>query len=60
MEIPKKKGDKAYLKFITACVFNNWIVLESIGDCDRYDCVIDKGNGLEKIQVKTGKYNEKT
>lgn len=33
----------------------DWIFLEPIGDCDRYDCVIDKGEGLKKVQVKTGK-----
>jgi len=52
---PKKVGDKSYMQFITTCVMKNWIVLEPIGDCDRYDCVIDRGNGFERVQVKTGR-----
>lgn len=31
-----------------------WIVLKPFGDNQRYDLVIDKGNGFEKVQVKTG------
>lgn len=54
--VPKKIGDKSYMQFITACVMLDWTVLEPIGDCDRYDCVIDRGNGFERIQVKTGRY----
>jgi hypothetical protein len=49
---PKKIGDKAYAKFLTACLFKDWVVLEPNGDCDRYDCVIDSGNAFERVQVK--------
>ena len=56
--IPKKVGDKSFMQFITKCVMNDWIVLSPVGDCDRYDCVIDRGNGLEKVQVKTGRMKQ--
>jgi len=54
--ITKTKGDKSYMKFITQCIMKDWVVLEPIGDNDRFDCVINRGNGFERIQVKTGRY----
>ena len=48
------------MKFITQCVMNDWVVLEPIGDNDRYDCVIDRGFGFERVQVKTGRYQNGT
>ena len=32
-----------------------WIVLQPFGDNQRYDLVIDRGNGFETVQVKTAK-----
>jgi hypothetical protein len=32
-----------------------WIVLHPFGDNQRYDLVIDRQNGFERVQVKTGK-----
>ena len=52
--VPKKVGDKAVLQFMTRCVMNDWTVLTPYGDCDRYDLVIDRENGFERIQVKMG------
>jgi hypothetical protein len=53
---PKKIGDKSFYNFIAKCISKDWIVLIPAGDCDRYDCVIDKGNSFERVQVKTGRY----
>ncbi len=33
-----------------------WIVLIPFGDNQRYDFVIDRGKGFEKIQVKTARF----
>lgn len=55
-ELTKKIGDKAFTQFVASCVMNNWIILTPVGDCDRYDCVLDRGNGLERVQVKTGRF----
>lgn len=32
-----------------------WVVLQPFGDNQRYDYVIDRGVGFERIQVKTGR-----
>lgn len=58
MVAPKKVGDKSYYKFITKCMFNDWTISQPLGDCTRYDCVLDRGNGLERVQVKTGRYKK--
>jgi hypothetical protein len=52
----KKTGDKAVLQFMTKCAMKDWTVLTPFGDCDRYDLVIDRGNGFERIQVKNGRF----
>jgi hypothetical protein len=52
---PKKVGDKAFMQFIAKCVMRDWVVLTPVGDCDRFDCVIDRGNGFEKVQVKAAR-----
>ena len=58
MKPPKKVGDRALIRFMAECIMCDWIVLTPFGDCDRYDCVIDRNNGegFKKVQVKTGRY----
>lgn len=53
---PKKIGDQSHYAFITKCLMNNWEVWNSVGDASRVDCIIDRGNGLERVQIKTGRY----
>ncbi len=55
---PKKVGDKAVLQFMAKCAMNDWTVLTPFGDCDRYDLVIDRGKGFERIQVKNGRLDK--
>ena len=55
MKPPKKKGDISQAYFVARCLENDWTVAEVVGDCERYDCVIDRGNGLERVQVKTAR-----
>ena len=35
-----------------------WIVLIPFGDNQRYDLVIDRGDGFERVQVKTGRFEK--
>jgi len=58
MAAPKKVGDKAYYKFITKCMFNDWCISQPLGDCTRYDCILDREGALERVQVKTGRYRK--
>lgn len=58
MKPPKKIGDRTFARFMAECVMCDWQVLVPFGDCDRYDCIIDRndGEGFKKVQVKTGRY----
>lgn len=51
--ITKSIGDvsEAYVK--SRFLELGWTVLQPMGDNQRYDCVIDRGNGFERIQIKT-------
>jgi len=42
-------------KFTTRCLEKGWTPSIPVGNYNRYDCILDRGNGLERIQVKTGK-----
>lgn len=48
----KQKGDIALTQAIAFFVANGYEVLLPIGDRRDYDCVIEKNNRLEKVQVK--------
>jgi len=50
---PKRKGTISEIYFMAKCLENEWVVADVLGDCERYDCVIDRGNGLERVQIKT-------
>ena len=47
-----KNGYIAEQKFILAAMENNLVVSKPITNAERYDFVIDGGNGLKSIQVK--------
>lgn len=42
-------------KAIAVFVELGWAVLTPFGDNERYDLVIDRGEGFESVQVKTGR-----
>lgn len=58
MRPPKKQGDVSQAYFLARCLEIGWTVSVPVGDCDRYDCIIDRGSGLERVQIKTGKMND--
>jgi hypothetical protein len=55
----KQKGSIAEISFIAECVKRNWTISIPYGDNCRYDCIIDRGRGLERIQIKSSTYEEK-
>ena len=55
MKPPKKKGTVSEAYFIAKCLDNDWTVADVVGDCERYDCILDKGERLERVQIKTGR-----
>ena len=58
MRPPKKQGDVSFAYFLARGLELEWTVSVPVGDCDRYDCIIDRGTGLERVQVKTGKLKD--
>lgn len=51
----KSIGNVSEALCLAKFVSRGWIVLQPFGDNERYDLVIDRGNGFETIQVKTGR-----
>lgn len=51
----KSVGDISESYIIYKFLSLGWVVLRPVGDNQRYDCVIDKGNGFERVQIKTGR-----
>lgn len=49
----KAIGDISVAMVLARFLELGWIVLLPFGDNQRYDIVIDRGNGFEKVQVKT-------
>lgn len=49
----KCQGDIAEILTQAACLEKGWDVLTPVGDNNRYDLVIDKGDGFERVQVKS-------
>lgn len=58
MRPPKKQGDVSQSYFIARCLELGWTISVPVGDCDRYDAIIDRGRGLERVQIKTGRTQE--
>jgi hypothetical protein len=54
----KSIGEKSEGVVLAKFLQLGWIVLLPFGDNQRYDFVIDRGNGFEKIQVKTARLKE--
>lgn len=52
---PKQIGERSEGMVLCRFLQLNWIVLMPFGDNQRYDFVIERGNGFEKVQVKTAR-----
>jgi len=52
----KSVGDVSEAMFTAKFLQLGWVVLKPFGDNERYDLVIDRGQGFERVQVKTGNY----
>lgn len=50
----KEVGDDSEAAFLAKFKSLGWIVSVPFGENQRYDLVLDRGNGMERIQVKTG------
>jgi hypothetical protein len=50
---PKRIGDISENYVRARFLEKNWVVYQSVGDNFRADIIIDRGNGLEKVQIKT-------
>lgn len=57
-ENSKSIGEKSEGMVLSRFLQMGWVVLMPFGDNQRYDFVIDKGFGFEKIQVKTGRLKD--
>ena len=55
----KLKGDIAEAVFTAECLKRGWVVSKPFGDNCRYDAILDRGKGLERIQVKSSTFSEK-
>jgi hypothetical protein len=55
----KLKGDIAEAVFVAECLKKGWVVSKPFGDNCRYDAILDRGNGLERIQIKSSTYSTK-
>ena len=60
-ELPKQKrntkaiGDLSELEVALALVRAGYLVSKPLGDSHRYDLIIDDGERLARVQVKTGR-----
>ncbi len=53
MHNPKHKGALAQMEFMLRGMGMGMVVSEPYGDNARYDCVVDNGRRLNKVQVKS-------
>jgi hypothetical protein len=53
----KLKGDIAEAVFTAECLKRGWIISKPYGDNCRYDAILDRGNGLERIQIKSSTFS---
>lgn len=51
----KDIGERTEGMLLAKFLQKGWVVLLPFGDNQRYDFVIDRGNGFERIQAKTGR-----
>lgn len=55
----KSKGNIAEAVFTAECLKRGWIISIPYGDNCRYDAILDRGNGLERIQIKSSTYSSR-
>lgn len=55
----QSKGKTAEILFELLCIDHGWHCCKPITDFMQYDYIIDRGNGFEKIQVKTVFFDKK-
>ena len=53
-----EKGDLSVAMITAKFLRLRWIVLKPITELSRYDLVIDRGNGFERVQCKTGRVRD--
>jgi hypothetical protein len=53
----KTKGNIAEAVFTAECLKKGWSVSIPFGDNCRYDAILDRGDGLERIQIKSSTFN---
>ncbi len=53
----KSKGNIAEAVFTAECLKREWVVSKPFGDNCRYDAILDRGNGLERIQIKSSTFS---
>lgn len=56
----KSVGEISEAMFIARFLQLRWTVLKPFGDNKRFDLVIDRGYGFERVQVKTARYKNGT
>jgi len=54
----KRIGNISEAKALAKFLEKGWVVLQPFGDAEPYDLVIDRGQGFERVQVKTGRYHK--
>ncbi len=52
---PCRVGELSEAALLTALLRRGYVVLSPWGGTQRYDFVIDKGDGFERVQCKTGR-----
>lgn len=60
MPNPKAIGEQSEGMILARFLQLGWIVLQPFGDNQRYDLVLDRGNGFERVQVKTARLKHGT
>jgi len=50
-----EKGDLSVAMITAAFLRKQYVVLKPLSELSRYDLVIDKGSGFERVQCKTGR-----
>lgn len=54
----KQKGTVSELRLMAALIEAGFVVSTPVGDYSRYDAILDNGQGLLKVQFKTGRYRK--
>jgi hypothetical protein len=51
---PKRLGEASQVEVYAALTRAGYAILLPLGDCLPYDCIIDDGRTLQRVQIKTG------